>query len=252
MTMRISPDIAMPLPNGLTCYVASKRQELGTRYIIWEIFQKRRYFHPGFELKPGDTVVDIGGNLGLFVLWAAPQIGDGRIVTIEPDPEALRCLHTNIEANGLTNVTVMEEAVGLPDSTLELESYAGAEGLTHDAAHRQVWFTRLLMKLGRYERVTTIAKQRSLGQIMDEQSVSHVDFLKIDCEGGEYNILRNVSRDELARVDKIAIEYHEFGPSHHHEELTLILRDAGFAVERQAPWMERLFARTGAIWAKRA
>jgi hypothetical protein len=37
------------------------------------------YARVGFELRPNDTVVDIGGNIGVFVLWAAPQALDSQL-----------------------------------------------------------------------------------------------------------------------------------------------------------------------------
>jgi hypothetical protein len=43
-------------------------------YLRWEIFERSRYVRKGFELRLSDTVVDIGGNIGSFVLLAAPQV----------------------------------------------------------------------------------------------------------------------------------------------------------------------------------
>jgi FkbM family methyltransferase len=248
---RVPLDHPLRLGNGLTCYLASRKMLLGARYIAWEVFQKRRYFRAGYELRPGDTVVDIGANFGLFVLWAAPQVQPGRVIAIEPQPDALRCLHTNIEANGLTNVTVVEEAVGAPDSALKLASYTGSEGLSHDASYRQPWFARSLMALGKYPRTVTSVRQQSLGQVMSEHAITHIDFLKVDCEGGEYDILRNVTKEDLACIDRIAIEYHEFSKGQRHRDLVRILEGAGFEVEHRAPLLERLLGRTGEIWALR-
>jgi predicted O-methyltransferase YrrM len=75
------------------------------KYLRWEIFKRGHSVRAGFELRPSDTVVDIGGNIGMFVLWAAPQIPKGRIVSVEPNPVSFGCLKLNIERNGLDNVT---------------------------------------------------------------------------------------------------------------------------------------------------
>ena len=49
------------------------QQQAAARFVVNEIFKKRRYDHPGFQIEPTDTIVDIGANMGIFVLWAARQ-----------------------------------------------------------------------------------------------------------------------------------------------------------------------------------
>jgi methylase of polypeptide subunit release factors len=76
------------------------------KYLRWETFKRGQYSHPGFELQVDDTVIDIGANIGMFALWAEPQIPRGRLICIEPNPYALECLRMNVRQNDLRNVTV--------------------------------------------------------------------------------------------------------------------------------------------------
>ncbi|MCA9414897.1 MAG: FkbM family methyltransferase, partial [Candidatus Omnitrophica bacterium] len=61
----------------------------------------------------GDTVLDIGAHIGLFTLVMAREVGPkGRVFSFEPCPESHHLLAENIRTNGLSNVTLVEAAVG--------------------------------------------------------------------------------------------------------------------------------------------
>ena len=58
-------------------------------------------------LKPGDTVIDIGANIGYFSLLSAILVGStGAVVAIEPDPDNANALSTNVALNGFKNIEI--------------------------------------------------------------------------------------------------------------------------------------------------
>ena len=64
------------------------------------------------ELKPGQTFVDVGANIGYYTLLAAGIAGPrGKVYAFEPGPENFRLLQKNISANGLGNVTAANQAL---------------------------------------------------------------------------------------------------------------------------------------------
>lgn len=63
-------------------------------------------------LRPGDLVVDVGANVGLYTLIAASRVGGGRVIALEPDPLAARRLEDNLMLNGIRNVDVRLAAAG--------------------------------------------------------------------------------------------------------------------------------------------
>jgi hypothetical protein len=64
-------------------------------------------------LTPGMNVVDVGANVGYYMLMLAQVVGPaGRIIAIEPSPENLPELKLNIERNKLRNVEIIPKAVG--------------------------------------------------------------------------------------------------------------------------------------------
>jgi FkbM family methyltransferase len=259
----------LELPNGKICYLTSEAMLAIAKYLRWEIFERAQYLRPGFELRPDDTVIDIGSNIGMFALWAAPQIPRGRLIAIEPNPSALECLSLNVSRNDLRNVTIVPAAAGGENGTMELVFHRGWEAHGHSTAVVPPWFYtgsgvarfyRWLFQcaLNSASDVTAeqriVARQMTLAHIIDDHHVGTVNYLKIDCEGSEFEMLRNVDATLWARIERVVIEYHEFGSDRKHRELVEIMRMNGFHVEVVHSMLERLFAcigsRVGTIWAR--
>ena len=62
----------MLLPNGKEISVINKDE---VAFLYKEIFEDKSYLQHGIDLKPGDTVLDVGANIGLFSLFAATMVG---------------------------------------------------------------------------------------------------------------------------------------------------------------------------------
>lgn len=261
-------ELNIGLPNGTVCHLTSESMRPLAKYLRWEIFKRGRYARVGFELRPSDTVVDIGGNIGVFVLWAAPQVPQGSIVSVEPNPVSLGCLQLNIERNGLSNVTAMQAAAGGDGGTMQLVYHPGWEMIAYNAELSAPWFYKqsVLARLARWivagltnRHIAAGSAQRiatplmSLEHIMDSHGIQVVNYLKLDCEGSEFDILRNISGDCWSRIDRAVIEYHEFGRDRRVVELTAILEDHGFEVEVRQSFLEKLLrpfgVSIGEIWA---
>jgi FkbM family methyltransferase len=241
--------LALPLPNNTTCHLVSGAMRPAAEVLKWEIFSRGRYAHSGFELRPTDIVLDVGGNVGVFMLWAAPQMPRGRVVSVEPAPRAFACLKMNVERNKLGNVTAIHAAAGAREGTLKLVTYPGLEGLTHAADVPPPSIGQVLQKTGWATRVS--APLLPLSRIMDEQRLERVDYLKLDCEGAEFEILRGLPDKYWPRIARIAIEFHDAGADRRHGELVSILKARGYNVEVEASWIERHILKSGAIWARR-
>ena len=244
----------IPLPNGLSFYLPDARMTGAAKFVIKEIFHRKRYYHPGFEIRPTDNVVDVGANMGLFTLWAAPQAHAGRVVAIEPT-SVIDCLNLNVALNSLKNVASVRAAVGRAGEQLELVEYPGFNIVTHQAGSRPAAVTRFLIRLlyGKYrsDPIRTTAPCLPLAQIMDDHRLETIHFLKMDCEGGEYEIFRGMEPSHWRRVERIALEFHELCPEQHHRELVGILKSAGFEIEIHKPLLDYYLMKFGEIWARR-
>ena len=73
------------------------------------------------EITPGETVLDIGANIGYYTLIFAKSVGpEGRVVAFEPDPTNFDLLQQNIALNGYKNATVAQKAVYNQNCPIEL------------------------------------------------------------------------------------------------------------------------------------
>ena len=242
------------LPNGLHLQLDSQDRLGDCNYIAGEIFRTHSYQRPGFELRPTDTVVDVGAHTGLFALWAAPQVPEGRVICIEPT-RSIECLAQSLASNNLQNVRILRCAIGQPGTHLEIIDSPAFGALNRSTAFRLPLVTQMMVRwFGGSKvsnQVTTTAPCRSLEDIIQSETLPRINFLKIDCEGAEYSIFDHISPSLLEKVERIAMEFHEFHPSHDHRCLVRQLESAGFEVQIQKRWLKYHLYKVGALWAHR-
>ena len=85
------------LPNGARMRFVSKPD---VQFLYDEIFADECYAKHGLEIRPGATVIDVGGNIGMFALYAAEKAGaEGRVFALEPIPRTFAALRENVIRN---------------------------------------------------------------------------------------------------------------------------------------------------------
>jgi FkbM family methyltransferase len=145
-------------------------------------------------IRPGDTVIDVGGNVGLWCMTAARNCGDGGVVHVfEPHDANYRQLQRNLEMNEIRNSHAHKFAVS--DTEGEAEFFAAAvanSGLGRLAARTGV--------LVPDSKVQTVVLDRFLVGL----GIRSFDFLKIDVEGAEALVLSGAKR-YLAEVGPIVL-----------------------------------------------
>ena len=161
-------------------------------YILYKDIFVHRFYH--FEAVRRDPLIlDCGSNIGMSVLYFKRIYPAARIIAFEPDPEVKPFLETNIIANKLKNVECIQAALS-SDATKKVFFSDGvcgsglAESLTLEQSH--TW--------KRYE-----VSCRRLRDFLTEP----VDFLKMNIEGAEYEVLLD-SEDRLRQIREMIIEYH--------------------------------------------
>jgi FkbM family methyltransferase len=72
-------------------------------------------------VKPGDTIVDAGANIGYYTVIGSRLVGDkGKVYAFEPDPTNFALLEKNVRLNGLTNVVPEQKALSNRKGALKL------------------------------------------------------------------------------------------------------------------------------------
>lgn len=182
-------------------------------------------------LPPDAVVIDIGANLGMFSLHVAADHGAARVYAFEPFPESFALLTRNAERNRLAAIQPIPLAIAGEAGSRELHMQ-GRHGV-HS----------LFGTAGDAVRIECI----TLADAFARFDIQRCDFLKLDCEGAEYEILLATPSDVYARIQRIALEYHDWITDHHHDELVARLTAEGFAVTTR----DHAASRTGYVFAKR-
>ena len=185
--------------------------------ILHEIFVAKCHNPKGFEISETDTVVDIGAQIGLFSCFAALQARKGKVYSFEPSPENFAMLAHNVKLNNLRNVMAYHKAVTQKGGKISLfitDSHTGGHSIYKSAAS-----TRKVS----VEAIT-------LAKIIEENNLRKIDFLKMDCEGAEYEILFNLPRAYFERIGRIAMEYHNLDESRNVAKLADFLGKQGYRV----------------------
>ncbi len=214
--------LRLPVPKPFTVELRSGvRFHARTAMDVWIIKETcldRDYETASVPLQDSWTVLDIGAGLGDFTMHAARRNPHGMVYGFEPFPESFALLEDNLRLNGLENVRVFPYAVGATSGG-RLTLYATGEAVQHRTAGAANVATPTFD-------VTTV----SLDQIFDEQNLTRCDFLKMDCEGAEYEILLNAGDQTLSRIRHVCLEYHEGVTPYAREDLARFFRDRGFHV----------------------
>lgn len=131
-------------------------------------------------VRPGDVVFDIGANLGLATLYLARLVGpSGTVHAFEPNPRMLAYLNATLDSNPDLDISIHSVALGERKDTLELiipEKNQGAASLLDIG--------------GRQERDRLCVDVLTMSDFCEQNGVDRVDFMKIDVEGFEEQVLR--------------------------------------------------------------
>ena len=178
--------------------------------VLNEVIGDQVYTRRDWELPPTPTIVDVGAYIGDFSVFAKYLWPDARIYAFEPHPDNFRLLIDNLQLNGYT-ATVVQAAVA---------AQKGTRTLVSDGT----------LNYGKYSLLRTgPAAVESRAVMLQDVVRAPIDLLKIDCEGGEYEILESlVSTGYIRQVMGIAMEWHRVPGRNGPIEVTRMLD--GFSV----------------------
>ena len=168
------------------------RETSTDKEIVNEVVESETYFRGKLTVKSGDIVIDIGAHIGSFSLLAA-SLG-GKVYSYEPCKENFELLTKNIKLN---NFSVDAHNVGVMGSsgkrTLYIESF--------NFGGTNFYNNSQLFSVSHTEEIDCI----TLEDIYKDEHLDHCDFLKLDCQGAEAEIIRYFPY--LDTINKIGLEY---------------------------------------------
>ncbi|WP_156754866.1 FkbM family methyltransferase [Actinokineospora pegani] len=231
----------LTLPNGL---VVSQQNEAETRHFYHDIFDNRGYASRGITISDGDTVVDVGGNIGLFTLFAHHEAEDVKVYAFEPAPPMFEHLSANAERYGV-NAVLVNAGLSDADGTAELTFYPRSSGMSSFHPDTEEERNNLIAIIGnqgddagadldelmdvRLEAVPFTATLRSLSSVIREHGITRIDLIKIDVQKAELAVVRGIDDEHWPLIRQVVLEVHD-GADGRVELLGDLLRDKGFRV----------------------
>jgi FkbM family methyltransferase len=157
-----------------------------------------------FTPKEGDVVVDVGAHIGAYTIIGSKRVGlNGKVVSIEADPDNFDILDKNIKLNKLSNVIALNYAVYSEEKRIKLylpsgggeessSSYTKYNTIMFDRAHGNEKFVEVKANTLDYLLLSNTIKQEE------------VNWIKIDVEGAEYEVLKG-AREVLSKCTDIIL-----------------------------------------------
>jgi FkbM family methyltransferase len=220
--------------NGLRFRV--RRGTWADESILNHVVRDREYHPPGYEIGPADTVIDVGANIGGFAVSASRAAPDGWVYAFEPEPDNFTLLEHNLDRNRCHNVSTVRSAVtdaaGLVTLSVNADN-SGGHSLHRDHGGPSVTVPAV-----------------TLQQIFDEYHITRCDYLKVDCEGAEYDILHGLPERYFSRIRRLVLEYHG-EPAEKRaraDDLVDHLRGVGFRIDQ---YTDIVGSRGGLVFATR-
>ena len=168
------------------------------RQTIDEILNERPYEFSSNKAQP--FIIDAGSNIGIATLFFKERAPQAKILCFEPDPNAFKWLQKNIASNKLNGVTLVNAAVSGQEG--EINFFGQISVKNPDARGNSIFEA-----WGHQRKVNNTIKVKAvkLSSYIHEE----VDFLKIDIEGAEQQVLEDLETEKkLSFIKEMAIEVH--------------------------------------------
>ncbi len=225
-----SPFTYVPF-EGLSLAVESNLRSIVTTVLLGQ----GDWFEPEMEfwrsqLKPGMTVIDVGANVGVYTFSAAQQVGStGKVLAVEPFSTCLSCLQETCHLNQLSWVTICRGAASDSPGTAHLALHSANE------LNEVIVADSPLLASGNVEEIACF----TLDSLIEQENLSQVDWLKIDAEGHELQVLKG-SEQILARFSPKILYENIAGSKGSNLPVAEFLQAQGYQLFRYQPFLQQL------------
>ena len=185
--------------------------------IVCEIFYVKIYERDFVKVSIDDVIVDIGANYGVFSLYSQ-MFKPKKVYSVEPinstfenmkknlDGYDVICINKAISNNNGFEKFALTNVNGNNFSLKNIDGYHPSEVINEE-----------------------LVETTTIDQLISDYDIPYIDFLKVDCEGGELDLFQTINKDYLKNnINKIALEYHSMAIK---ETVIEILTNNGFIIE---------------------
>ena len=192
--LKIAPkglEISIELKNNLKYKLRGRSSD---KTVFKEIWLNHLYNQFGVKVESGDTVVDVGAHVGIFATYAAEHSKTGKVYSFEPFIENYKRLQFHKKVNNKDQIVPFNYGISGDAGTKFL--YINSKNSGGNSLFK-----------GESKKEKVKIETLTLKEFCVNQNIKTIDFLKIDCEGAEYNIF-NQDHSFLKGVKKIIMESH--------------------------------------------
>jgi FkbM family methyltransferase len=227
------------LRDGSKFRVRDRREELSDAYVINESYLYGIHDNILPYIRNAKIGIDVGAHIGTFSVFAAKR-SPAKIFAVEPTETNLKVLKENIKLNGLpSRVVPLKLALAGKSGSIKLFSPKNGGLASTTAGHVELYG-------GDKDGPVAVSDVRalSLADFFAENNIAFCDFIKMDCEGGEYDILYNTLPETFKKIGIMSIECHADSDIN---QLMEFLRKRGFDVVRPTMEFGEIFCRNASI-----
>ncbi len=199
-----------------------------------EIFKHQEYRRAKEVIERATSpILDVGAHAGFFTLYARSLNDSVPIIALEPDVNNCKALLEHLSLNALQNVTLVQAA--LAGKTGGADLYIAPDHHNHS----------LEAQYGASNTVRSI-KTYSFSDLCSLYHIERISLVKMDIEGGEYDVIVSLTPPDYMRIEAIIMEYHNFGEKNY-KQIEQKLRENGFGVEIFPSHFDKTM---GFLWAR--
>ena len=224
-------------------------------FLYKQFFENSEYVTHGISIKKGDTIFDVGGNIGMFALYCILSTeGDVKLLSFEPIPDLAAICEDNIRqyanpdltqgkvfAFGLTQPSLLTAGNSAifefcPYYSLISSSYGYSNDEKDAIASRLKGISEGKLSQETTRRIVDDSMAaikiecplRTLSSVLDEEKPGTIDLLKIDVEKAEWDVLMGIRDEHWPLIKKVVMETHVMGDNV--EKIVQLLQSRWFKV----------------------
>ncbi len=175
------------------------KQSLSGAFLLNRQYNAHEYRFLKSLLKSGDTVIDVGANIGTISICMSQAVAPaGSVMAFEPDPITYKAMVENISLNKLGNVVPINAAVGKTGGFRDFCRLKKSSDMSHFLGNENGYMSR--------SEVIKV-KCETIDDLFEKRKLKRVALLKIDVEGAELEVLQGATQ-VLANglVDSLVVE----------------------------------------------
>lgn len=194
------------------------------------------YFDHGIQIKDGDTIFDVGANIGVFGVRSMQKGDNIKVFAFEPIPTIYACLEQNAKDFGDLRFIALNCGVSSEKGEMSFTYYPNSPALStskpenwtpeelKDAVEgslknppKHMWYVKYLpsfvasifAKRMRNKAEEFTCQLRTISDVIAEYNVESIALLKIDCEGAEYDCLQGIKQNDWSKIQQVVVEVHD-------------------------------------------